>query len=161
MDRGPDAGQRRELAGLQTLGYVDGSEKPVTDQIITVHVPDKVFAGLNLYISAHAPEAILMDMDGKVLHRWHFEPERAWPNLPETYCAPRENYWRRVRLFENGDILAMHELGGLLRIDKDSNLIWATLNSAHHDMDLMPNGDICVLTQIEHIVPSLVPHHSR
>ena len=146
--------QRDEITRLQALGYAAGSRKPDTDRVITVHEREKVSAGLNFYASAHAPEAMLLDMDGNELHRWNFTAIRAWPDLPfERIMSDKKDYWRRAHLFENGDVLAISEGIGLLKIDKDSNLIWAKLNGAHHDLEVLPNGDIYVLTRRVHIVP--------
>jgi len=53
--------------------------------------------------------------------------------------------WRRAYLFENGDLLAVYEGLGLIKADKDSNILWAYDGHAHHDLDVMPNGDIYTL----------------
>ena len=151
-----DDGQRDELARLQTLGYLAGSRTPVTDQVITVYVPSQVSPGTNFYVSAHGPEAILMDMEGNELHRWNLPFQRAWPDVPlEQIPNFSRDYWRRAYLYENGDVLAIFEGFGLIKVDKESNLIWAKANGAHHDLDVMPNGDIYVLTRKTHMVPRI------
>ncbi len=40
---------------------------------------EKAWQGLNLVVSAHAPEATLMDMAGSVLHRWERDFWSAFP----------------------------------------------------------------------------------
>jgi hypothetical protein len=99
-----------------------------------------------------------MDMEGRVLHRWSYGFWDIWPDFPFRR-ARNTRYWRRAHLFENGDILAIYEGIGIIKLDKDSNLIWARLVRAHHDLDVMSNGDICVLTRKARIVPHLHPRN--
>lgn len=140
---------------LIAIGYVQGSRSAVK-RGVTTHEPSRAYAGLNLYSSGHAPEAILMDMNGEILHRWHFPFEAALPPLdrPNT----NSQWWRRVAIYPNGDLLAIYEGLGLVKIDKDSNLIWASSQNAHHDLEVQANGDIYVLTRKAHVVPRLDPH---
>ena len=154
--------QQQDFAKLRTLGYVAGSREPVTDQVVAVHQREKVAAGLNFYTSAHAAEAYLMDVDGNEVHRWKYDFKDALQHAPEELRqiatdlihSDYTDYWRRAFLFENGDILAIFEGILLLKIDKDSNLIWAKANGAHHDVEVMPNGEIYVLTRR----PRMIPH---
>ena len=153
-----DAQIQNQIGHLQDLGYVAGSREPETDEVITIHLKDKVYSGLNFYNSAHAPEARLMDMDGKVMHRWRFELTEAWPEKRDVEIpSDSKDYWRRAYLYENGDLLAIFDGAGLLKLDKDSQLLWATLNGAHHDMDVMDNGDIFVLTREWKMIPRVHP----
>ncbi len=145
--------QSRAIAKLQSLGYVSGSRQRVTDQTITVHQRDTASAGWNFYVSSHSPEATLMDMDGNVVHRWNLSARQAWPALPdENIPYHSKDFWRRAVLFPNGDVIANFEALGLVKVDKDSQLIWSVLNLAHHDLDVAPNGDIYVLTQAFRVV---------
>ncbi len=144
--------QRYRIDQLVAIGYLSGSRKPA-GRGVTLHDPRRSQAGLNFFTSGHAPEALLMDMDGRVLHRWRFDFSDAWPNprrLTET-----TGYWRRAHLFENGDILAIFEGLGMLKLDRDSNLLWARPGGEHHDLDVLPNGDIYVLTRVAHLVPRI------
>lgn len=151
-----DEDQIKQIARLRSLGYAAGSRESVAEQSITVHVETKVQAGLNFYTSAHAPGAILMDMAGNELHRWNFPLKKAWPHAPlENLHRDTKDYWRRAYLLENGDILAVFDYFGLLRIDKDSKLLWARKNETHHALQVMPNGDIYALTERFHVVPSI------
>jgi hypothetical protein len=53
----------------------------------------------------------------------------------------------------NGDLIVIYEGAGdtpygygLVKLDKDSNVIWSYLESAHHDFDVAPDGRIYLLT---------------
>ncbi len=145
--------QQEGIDQLNTIGYL-GAENPAVEKSgVTMYDKDMAYRGLNLYVAGHAPEATLMDMDGKVLHTWRCEFNTVWPGRkPPTEDAGASN-WRRARLFDNGDLLAIFEGVGLIRIDKDSKLLWTFSGYAHHDMKIMENGDIFVLTRNAHMVP--------
>jgi hypothetical protein len=143
--------QRREIEQLQAIGYLSGSTPPRGNGV-TVNDRERASPGLNLYTSGHEPGAILMDMDGNELHHWRFEyrdafPDSIWVDHPNT------EWWRRAYLYPNGDLLAIFEGFALVKVDKDSNLIWASDVGAHHDLDVLPNGDIYVLTRKAHVIP--------
>ena len=155
FDESLDEEQRKMIRDLEAVGYVDGSVLSGHRQDVTIHRRDEVHGGLNFYTSGHAPEAILMDMDGEVLHRWRFDFWEAWPDYPVEKDHMMTTFWRRAYLYENGDILAIFEGLGLIKLDRDSNLIWANPGRAHHDLEVMPNGDIYVLTREAHLVPRI------
>jgi len=86
-------------------------------------------------------------MQGRELHKWSYDYSRIEPG----YKPPNENYnhqfWRRVHLFENGDILAIFEGLCLIKLDKDSNLLWVYRGGVHHDLFVAGDGNIYVLTR--------------
>lgn len=148
--------QQEAVERLESIGYAAGTRAARAEKSVTVFEPDRAFPGYNLYTSGHFPGAILMDMEGKVLHRWELRYEDAFPGVKlEKYQSA--DFWRRVFLFPNGDLLAIFEGIGIIKLDKDSNLIWATRNRAHHDLEVLPNGDIYVLTRKADLIPSLHP----
>jgi hypothetical protein len=112
-------------------------------------VRDATTPGLNLVVSAHAPEALLMDMDGRMLHRWHRDPREVWPDRRGGPC------FRRAHLLPGGALLGIYEKRGLVRLDARGEVLWAYGGQAHHDLDVLPDGRIAVLTRREHVVPRL------
>ena len=147
--------QLEEIERLQSIGYVAGSRE-ADSAGVTIHVREKVYEGLNLYVSGHAPEAILMDMSGEVLHRWKRAFTEIWPDARQR-ARQRSQWWRQAFLFPNGDLLAIFEGLGIIKLDWDSKLLWAQLNRAHHDLEVTSGGDIYVLTRKAHIVPWVDP----
>jgi len=133
---------------LKSIGYLSGYRGAPDSSSVTRWDRDKAYAGLNLYTSGHAPEATLMAMDGTVIHRWSYAWDRAFPReaaLPST-PAGRE-HWRRVRMLPDGGLLAIYEGQGLIRLDRDSRLMWALPIAAHHDLQVRADGRIFVLTR--------------
>ncbi|MBT3221888.1 MAG: hypothetical protein HN348_22670 [Proteobacteria bacterium] len=150
--------QREELEMLELIGYVSGSMEAEDKPTIDRFDPQKVQPGINLVVSGHGPQAYLMDMEANVLHTWRHHFAKVWPDYPGRKTDSR-TYWRRVHLYENGDILAIFEGLGILRIDKDSKLLWANPNRAHHDIHIANNGDIYTLTRVARTVDRLNLDH--
>jgi hypothetical protein len=150
--------EQRELVGrLEAIGYAQGSTPAPARSGVTRHVRGRAFAGRNFLVSGHAPGALLMDMDGNVLHRWRYAFLDAFPDYPPQWLYEGAEFWRRAHLFENGDVLAIFEGLGLIKIDRDSKLLWASGLRAHHDLEVTPTGEIYVLTRRGHLLPRLDP----
>jgi hypothetical protein len=126
--------REKAMEKLRTLPYVTGSQEPAVETGVTVYDRKHAYNGYNLYSSAHAPEAYLCDMEGKVIHQWRLERKVAWPHRDEFDPDRPRHYFRRIHLFENGDMLGIYEYTGLVRIDAASNLLWAHQGWNHHDM---------------------------
>ncbi len=126
---------------------------------MTVHDTTKVKDGLNFVVSGHGPEAVLMDMQGKVVHSWKapwkaFYPKRS----PQGRGAHRSAFWRAARLLPNGDLIVIFEGLGVGRIDKNSKVLWAAKNvNAHHESQVDANGDVWVLGRRARRIPRIHP----
>lgn len=145
--------QQELFAALEAIGYLDGEVDAAPDSAtgVTIHDAARAQAGYNLVVSAHRPEALLMDMEGAVLHRWSKSFADVWPQVVEREPGKRDHpnarHWRRAFLFENGDLLAIYEGLGIVKLDRDSEVVWKRYNGAHHDLDVMPDGTIYLLTR--------------
>ena len=149
--------QREQIRQLESIGYVNGTNPLPKKSSVTKFDPQRAFMGLNLYVPADRPQAILIDMRGKILHRWHFAPEKRWPQRYRKPEMKRLRYWRRVYLFPNGDLLGIYPNGGMVKINKDSELIWSYEGRCHHDLEVTAEGSIFVLTRKVEIIPELHP----
>jgi hypothetical protein len=67
------------------------------------------------------------------------------------------DFFRRVHLYENGDLLAIYEYEGIIRIDRDSKLLWARHDQSHHAIEVQSDGTIWTLTRFARVNPSLHP----
>lgn len=141
--------QQEAIAKLPSLPYLQGysSAPPVAN--VTIHDERAAQDGLNFVVSADAPRAFLMDMKGKVLHTWRKAYDEVWPGRSGEPLAQAiyKTYWRRAYLLPNGDLLAIFMDLGLIKLDKDSNLIWAYQGPCHHDLFVDATGSIHVLTR--------------
>ena len=136
------------ISQLRSLGYLAGYQQAPERVGVIVYDKELAFDGINIFCSGHGPLALLIDMDGTILHEWTYNINHLWEKYPHTQNS---RYWRRVYLFENGDLLANYEYIGLIKLDKDSNLLWAHKGGEHHDVDVAVNGDIYVITHKEKI----------
>lgn len=150
--------QVAEMERLKSLGYLAGSTEAPDVWGITVHDDAKTWDGLNFYTSGHTAGAILMDMNGNVLHEWNHSFMDAWRagpggELPKS--SKGSGFWRRAYLFANGDVLAIFDGHAMIKVDKDSRLIWARFGGFHHDLDVMEDGRIYTLVREPRIVPRI------
>jgi hypothetical protein len=150
----PDTDAEQKLDELGALPYVQGSTLAPGVENITFYDPDRAFNGVNVYTSGHEAAAFVIDMEGKVLHQWRYEIENVWPQVPRTIHS---SFWRRVHPFPNGDLLAIFEGIGVLKLDKDSKLLWAYKGGCHHETYVTGDGRIYVLTRRAQIVPEINP----
>lgn len=166
--RGATAEDAR-LAQLVGLGYLTEHEARGDGSGVTMHDAERAGPGYNLVCSAHDDEAALVDMDGRVVHRW------AYDVLPHFDDAAREKItrghgypvWRRIHAFDDGDLLAIVEGAALLRIDRRSELVWLHEGRQHHDLFVADDGmiyaiarDVRTIPSIDLVTPSLEDHVS-
>lgn len=144
--------QKREIERLESLGYLGGHVEATGAFGVTIHDADRAWEGHNFYTSGHFPGAVLMDMKGNVLHTWECPFLDAFPGRADILEPDRSNRWRYAYLFENGDVLGIYEGLGLVKLDKDSNIIWAHQGNEHHDLKVAEDGRIFVLSREAHIV---------
>lgn len=123
---------------------------------VTRYNADKAYNGLTLYAPAHEHKAYLIDMEGKVVHSWEKKFSEIWPeqkHIPNEALTPDNMIvWRGLYLYPNGDLLAVYNATltptghGLVKLDKDSNVIWAYADTAHHFVDVGEDGRVYTLT---------------
>lgn len=147
-----NAKQKESIKKLETISYLAGHKIAPKTKNITIHSKKRVFKGLNLYCSGSGPEAILMDMKGTPLHRWYYDITQISKDKFESKSS-NHLFWRRLHLMEDGYLLAIIDGYCLIKLDKDSNLIWSYSGKTHHDLFVMPDGKIYVLTRKATINP--------
>ena len=125
-------------------------------QGVTRHDPSRAANGLTLFTSGHDQKARLIDMQGGVVREWGVPFSDIWDDSaavrkpqPDTHI-----YIEKTHLFPNGDLLALYvAVGdtpwgyGLVKFDRDNNVLWKYLAHVHHDVTVGPDGRVYVLTQ--------------
>jgi hypothetical protein len=94
-------------------------------------------------------------MNGEVLHQWRRPFSTVW-NKSAAVKRPQPDshiYFRKAVIYPNGDLLAIYEGAGdtpygygLVKLDRNSEVLWSYLAHTHHDLDIGPDGRIYVLT---------------
>ncbi len=153
---GSGSPEGEQLSHLLATPYLQGYRRAQDRPTVLFHDRAAVDPGLNLYISGHAAEAFLTDMEGRVLHRWACPLRRLWPDLYEADPeVAKLEYWRRAYLYPNGDLLAIYEGLGLVKLDRRSRVLWAHRGGIHHDLFVTGDGRIHVLDRDGKVVPRL------
>src|SRR5947209_4731847 len=128
---------------------IDGGEG------VTVDEPGQTYDGFTLVTTTRGARATLLDMRGNAVHQWELPFSRAWPNPPHVTDPLRDEqvHWFRCHLFPNGDLLAVYQAEndtpsgyGLVKLNKDSKLLWKYEDRVHHDLDVDERGTIYTLT---------------
>jgi hypothetical protein len=106
--------------------------------------PHQCYRGYNLPTNARGSnDADLMDMEGRICHRWHSEEGIGYAHL-----LPYGNLL--IRTAPAADAGGAEKIGGssaaILELDWDSNVVWEYRNPmVHHDYERLPNGNTLVL----------------
>jgi hypothetical protein len=146
----PSADQAR----LEALGYLAASRPAPTQSGVTVD-DARAWPGVNLYISGHAPEAILLAMDGRELHRWRHPFWGVHKRSESDPMRDSANYWRRAELGPGGTLVAIYDGHGLVKLDRDSHPLYQLDLPAHHDLALLPDGGVVTLIREPREMPAV------
>lgn len=139
----PTVDPEREAEAL-TLPYLQGYKPAPILRNVTIYKKEAAYGGVNFCVSGHESGAFLMDMQGRVLHHWNFEITKIWPDAANWIYS---GCWRRALLNpEDGSVLVIFEGVGILKLDRNSNLLWSYRGGCHHQAFVTENGLIYVLT---------------
>ncbi len=115
---------------------------------------DKAFNGYTLISTGYLSSPYLVDMNGKIIYRWHVPIEKVWGASGCTNMFKIAVYFvDRAHVFPNGDLLAQYaDWGapygcGMIKVDKDSNILWVYEAFVHHDSVLDKKGNIFTIVQ--------------
>jgi hypothetical protein len=106
---------------------------------------------MTLY-TAEGFEGRLVDEGGKVLQVWRAKPSEVFPGLPHLswHVGDAVTAWHGAMLLPDGDIVFNFQEksfpygGGLVRLSKDSKVVWAVPRNTHHDVHLAEDGTFWV-----------------
>jgi hypothetical protein len=127
---------RKRLEQLRSVPYTSFTEDEVSPDSIGVIVwdRDRAWPGYNIYCSSASPEALLLDMSGKVVHRWSV-------SLKDSRAL------EHALMLPGGDIVTLNKKIGIARIAWDSEVVWDNPLMAHHDVQQLPDGTFLVLIE--------------
>jgi hypothetical protein len=164
---GAKAWYERGRSTIPTVASDAGARKT---EGITVDQAEKTADGFTLYAATDGTRATLIDMQGTEVHRWELPFSQVWPQAPHVKNPLPDDqiHWFRCRLYPNGDLLAIYHAEGdtpygygLIKLNKDSKLLWAYANHVHHDVDVGEDGTIYTLTQKIVSQPLAGPRRTR
>jgi hypothetical protein len=123
---------------------------------VSVDQAEKTCDGFTLYTSTGPAQATLIDMQGTAVHHWELPFSQAFPDPPhvDDPLPDEKIHWFHCYLYPNGDLLAVYHADGdtpygygLVKLNKDSQLLWAYAGRVHHSIDVGEDGAIYTLTQ--------------
>ena len=123
---------------------------------VTTYNAHETYGDYTLYSPSSEQAAYLIDMTGNVIHSWKMPFSKAFENPPHIEKPVKDNkiFWQGLHLFPNGDLLAVYYAVesspagyGVIKLDKDSNIIWKYAGYAHHDLTVDDEGNVYTLTQ--------------
>jgi len=131
-DKPEDWEKRLEM--LRSVPYLALSEAEVdeSDTGVVFYNPELAHQGYNFYGTRTSGEAFVIDMEGRVVHRWSYTPKRG---------AGSDH----AHMLENGDLIIIKKFEELLRINWDSDVIWRRSLPPHHDVAQGPDGSLYVI----------------
>ncbi|MHB9112597.1 MAG: arylsulfotransferase family protein [Thermoleophilia bacterium] len=100
--------------------------------------------------------AKIVDMDGREVHSWNVDWFRIWPDadhLPEKWI-PKSKPGATVHgvvILDNGDLVFNFDKLGLVRLDRDSNVVWRLPYQTHHSVELDEKGSLWVCGMKYHV----------
>ena len=140
------------LAGTKGT-LIPGGRNPLH---LSIDKPGLAFDGFTLCTSTEGDEAHLCNMSGESVYRWTMPADIAWAaedGLPAR-SAQAPVHWERCYLYPNGDLLALCCPGadqpygfGVVKIDKNSRLLWNRAGRFHHNLEVGEDGRIYLLAQ--------------
>ncbi len=128
---------------------------PFTTGGVTIHNKERVQDGVTFmnYYDGDAGEyrAQLIDIDGNQLHQWRI-PFDEYPDLSVSKdvniaLSKKHKSIHGYHVDADGNLLLILEITSLLKLDKDSKLLWKLDIAAHHSMDVAEDGSIWILNR--------------
>lgn len=117
--------------------------------------PAALAPGFTLYTAGNRQGALLIDQHGTIVHEWSADFYAVFPDAAHLDVRPDPEFiaWRKALLWPNGDIVAVFIAEGVtpwglgvVKLDKDSNVIWRYTGKAHHDIARGDDGTLYLLT---------------
>lgn len=139
------------------------AERPRQRGGVTVWDRQRAFAGYT-FVTAFTGErfeALLLDMDGTVAHRWRVSPPEVWPDARHVDVVPDdwEASYHGALMTPEGDVFISVGGAGTVRLDRCSRVVWQVPRRTHHDIDLLPNGELLIASQ--EVVREMRPERPR
>jgi len=124
-----------DLAVFEALPYISWTEGDTDPEQrgVTLWDRERAWEGINLYTN-DVNEAYLMDMAGRRLHTW---------TLPKKY-----RHCEHFELLPQGEVVVVCVRQGLVKLDRDSNVLWVSKMPLHHDVEVLDDDSFLVPRRI-------------
>jgi len=138
----PAAGQEDDrweerIERLRAVPYVDLAADTAGEEAsgVVFWDRDRAQPGYHLYCTRHTGEAFLMDLSGRIVHRW------------EYLSTEESGSYHHAIMLDNGDLLAIKQHAKLICVDWDSRPLWERRCTVHHDLAPAPDGSLYAIVR--------------
>lgn len=99
--------------------------------------------------------AALIDMEGKIVHRWDIAFSEAFPDQHHLEVAPPDYdvVLHGSALLPDGDVILNMEGVGAVRLDRCSKVVWRLPVTTHHSVEQLPNGETLIAVDRKRTAP--------
>lgn len=117
--------------------------------------------GYTLVTVTNQSTIYLLDLQGQVAHSWNMPFDKVWPNRKNDSASDELSacmHFTNAFLYPNGDVMGIYHSDthcnikyhsysgfGLIKMDKNSNLLWKSEPHIHHYLSLGDDGRIYTL----------------
>ena len=146
--------QRTKYSSVERLDFWSPARTEETG--VTINKADKTQKGLTLYSSGDGPHAVLIDMDGNIVHEWRMPFSEIHDETSPIPNPQKDDFmhWHTAKMAPDGDLIVQYTAAGdtpygygMAKLDRNSKPVWKYLGTAHHDFSIAPDGRIYALTQ--------------
>lgn len=136
---------------LACSGSAESTSQPIPAPDRTGWGSDTPYEGFLLVTPLKSQDVFLLDMQGETVHSWETE----WEPGNSVYLTDRGTIYRAMRIEEDVEFQGGGIGGGIQEIAADGTILWEYRMAdgnrhAHHDFDIMPNGNILLLAWVKH-----------
>jgi hypothetical protein len=122
---------------------------------ITIHRPG-AYAGVTAVqgLFAEGVELRLIDMSGRVIHRWHADFDAIWPDpahvLPVNRPASGLHYQTHGMAFlRDGSVVFNFDNLGAVKLDRCGAVVWKIDRATHHSVTANPDGSFWMPARVD------------
>jgi len=115
---------------------------------VAKHTYEKAYGGVT-FVTGFFGESVgmrLIGMDRRVIHEWRVSFNEVWPDAPHVSEQPHD--WdiqiHGAILYPSGDVVFNFQYGGLVKVDKCSQVQWKLPHQTHHSIFEDSEGNLWV-----------------
>jgi len=114
---------------------------------VTIHEASWAQPGLTFFTAYDGElfRPFLVDMDGKVLHRWETRYSAFFKRGKLDLVSDTQRHLHGAHLYSDGSILASFEFKALAKLDRCSRPVWLLRRATHHAILPLPDGSFLTL----------------
>jgi len=146
-----------DLDRLRALGYLDYSEESpqAPGQGTQFLDNDRAFPGSTLVIYGGTCAAELITLEGRIINSWSMDPCRRWDQA--VLGSDGSLLVVGSRSDTDRPVSEQMKASFLVKISWSNELVWSRQLTVHHDVEVLPNGEMLTLLLRARTIPAIDP----